>query len=285
MRSLLIAILAILCIGLFSCQKEVDDIFSNTGNNNTGNTSGLLVKTVATTGSDSLVTLYSYDNQKRLETVTMDGTSNGIVTHDYKKFIRDNNARVIRILEYIEENAIASDTSIEVVHYTNSGMDFDYTINTLSVIGFSTIDSTVYSYGSGNITSMKSYLSSPLFGATAIITKTDFSYDASGNLTLLKISSDFGGGPLLPIVNQSYTYGSAINANWMSTSGSQNLLLLGTPGIGNKAFSKAQVDDLTDPSNSFTITATYNLGAGGKPITATTTTTGGQVTNYKFYYQ
>jgi hypothetical protein len=285
MKNSLTAILTILSFGLFSCQKEVDDIFSSNGNNNSNGNSGLLIKTVAITGSDSLVTLYNYDNQKRLEIVTMDGTSNGIVTHDYKKFIRDANARITRVLEYVEENGIAADTSIRVVHYPNSGMEFDYTVNTLSLLGFSTVDSTTYSYSSGRLTSMKSFLSSPLMGSMAIITKTDFTFDALGNITVLKMSSDLGSGALVPIMNETYTYGNAVNANWITTSSAQNLLLLGTPTVGNKAFTKAQLDDLTDPSNSFTMTATYNVNASGQPVTAMITTTAGQVTNYKFYYQ
>jgi hypothetical protein len=288
MKSLLTAVLIVLCAGLFSCQKEVDDIFTNSGNTGgNGNTSGLLVKTVAITGSDSLTTLYGYDSQKRLETITMDGFSNGIQMHSYKKYIRDASARISEILQVVEQNGIASDTTVETVHYPTNGMEFDYTINTISMFGFATIDSSVYTYSGGNMASMTSNLSSPLLGSSALmITKTDFSYDASGNVSSLKMYSNFGvGSTMTPISSQTYTYGSAINATWISSNAAQNFLLLGTPSTSNKAFTKAQIDDLTSPANSFTITATYNVVSNNQPTSATMVYSSGQITKYTFFYQ
>jgi hypothetical protein len=286
MKNLLTAVLSILTLTLFSCQKEVDDIFSNNGNTGgNGNTSGLLIKTVAVTASDSLVTLYAYDNQKRLETITMDGTSNGMQMHTYKKYIRDTSSRIYKILQAIDQNGVPTDTTIEIVHYPNQGMEFDYTINTISMLGLTVIDSSIYLYSAGKMASMISELSSPLLGSSFMATKTEFTYDASGNVTNLKMYSDFVTGVLSPIMSQVYIYGSAVNATWISTNGAQNFLLYGTPGTSNQAFVKAQIDDLITPSNSFVMTATYTLGSDNKPKSASITSTSGQVTKYTFYYQ
>lgn len=286
MKNLLTAILAFFSIGLFSCQKEVNDLFKDNGNAG-GSTSGLLVKTVAVTNSDSLVTLYSYDNQNRLETSTMDGISNGIQTHSYKKFIRDANSRISKILQVVDQNSVGSDTTVETVHYPNSAMEFDYTVNTISMMGFSVIDSSVYSYASGKMASLTSSLSSPLLGSTPLMNnRTDFTYDASGNVTAIKMYSDFSTGTMDPIMNQTFTYGlNAVNAEWISANGAQNFLMWGTPGTSNRAFDKAQFDDLTTPSNSVSITATYSLGTDNKPKTATMVYSNGTVTKYTFYYQ
>jgi len=286
MKNLLTAVLSVLCLGLFSCQKEVDDIFKSAGGN--GNASGLLVKTVAVTGTDTLTTVYGYDNQKRLETITMDGLSNGIQMHTYKKFIRDASTRISQILQVVDQNGMSTDTSIQVVHYPSAAMEFDYTVNTLSVFGFSTTDSTVYAYSGSKMTSMTSNLFSPLLGSSSsIVTKTDFTYDASGNVVTIKIASDGGaGGPLSPVVNETFTYGPVINGTWVSSNGAQNLLLYGTPGTGTNAFTKAQIDDLsTPPTATQTLTATYTLGSGNKPTASVLTSTSGQVTKYSFYYQ
>lgn len=288
MRKSLTAVLAILTVGLFSCQKEVDDVFNNNGaGNGGGSTSGLLIKTVAMTGSDSLVTLYTYDNQNRLETSTMDGISGGLKTHSYKKFIRDASSRISKVLQVVDQNGTASDTSVEIVHYPNSAMEFNYTVNTMNMMGLSVIDSSVYTYSSGKMTSMTSYLSSVLLGSTPLMTtKTDFNYDASANISAIKMYSDFSTGTMDPIMNQTFTYGStAVNAEWISNNGAQNFLLWGTPGTSNKAFSKAQFDDLTTPANSFSINATYGVGSGNRPKTATMVYSTGAVTNYTFYYQ
>lgn len=287
MKNLLTAALGISCFALFSCQKEVNDIFSNnTNTGSNGNSTGLLVKTVSVTGTDSMVTLYTYDNQKRLETMTMDGISNGMQMHSYKKYIRDASSRIAKVLQVVEQNGLASDTSIERVHYPGSAMEFDYTVNPISMSGLTVFDSTVYSYSSGKMISMLSNLTSPLLGPAIVArTKTDFAYDAAGNITVLKMYADLGSGTLSPFMNQTYTYGAAINATWISTNSAQNFLLAGTPATGNKAFIKAQMDDLTDPSNSFTMTATYTLDAGNKPKSAMVTSTTGEVTKYTFFYQ
>jgi hypothetical protein len=288
MKSLLTAVLGVMCITLFSCQKEVKDIFSNNGSTGTtgGGTDGLLVKAISVTGSDSQTTVYTYDNMKRLETLTIDGTTGGIQAHTYKKYIRDASSRISRILQVIIQNGLASDTTVELVHYPGSGMEFDYTVNTISMSGFAVIDSSAYTYSSGNMTSMMQNLSSPLLGSgTLAQTKMDFTYDASGNLTILKTYADLGTGTLSPAMNQTYTYGTTINANWLTTNGAQNFLLVGNPGFGNKAFVKAQMDNLVDPSTSFTMTATYNMGSNNKPKSAMMTSTNGQVIRYTFFYQ
>lgn len=284
MRKILTAALAVLSIGLFSCQKEVDDIFAGNGSGS-GSSGELLLKTVAVTNSDTLTTLYSYDNQRRLETIIMDGTSNGILMHNYKKYIRDASSRIVKIVQVVDQNGIVTDTTAEIVHYPGSGAEYDYTVNELSVLGFTTKDSSVYSFSSGKMTSMTSHLSSPLLGPTEMLTKIDFTYDAEGNVTVIKTYSDLGTGVLAPVANESYTYGNAINSTWASTSGAQNFLLFGTPATGNKAYTKLQLDNLATPSNSQTITMTYNVGSDGKPISATATSSAGQVTKYSFYYQ
>jgi len=287
MKNLLTAAFVISCFALFSCQKEVDDIFSNnTTTGGTGNSSGLLVKTVSVTGADSMITLYTYDNQKRLETMTMDGNSNGMKMHTFKKYIWDASSRVSKVLQVMDQNGMASDTSIERVHYPGSGMEFDYTVNPISMSGLTVFDSTVYSYSSGKIISMLSNLTSPLLGPGIIArTKTDFAYDGAGNITVLKMFADLGSGMLSPLMNQTYTYGTAVNATWISTNSAQNFLLYGSPATGNKAFIKAQMDDLTDPSNSFTMNATYSVDAANRPKSAMITSTTGEVTKYTFFYQ
>ena len=286
MKSLLTAVLGVTCIALCSCQKEVKDIFSNTGSTAGGSTDGLLVKTIIVTGTDSTTTLYGYDSQKRLETITMDGTTGGMQTHSYKKYVRDASSRISKVLQVIIQNGLASDTTVELVHYPGTGMEYDYTSNTISMSGFAVVDSSVYTYSSGKMTSMTSHLNSPLIGSGVLAsTRTDFTYDGSGNITVLKMYSDFGAGSMSPIMTQTYTYSNTIDGSWLTTNSAQNFLLAGSPATGNKAFVKAQVDNLIDPTGSFTMTVTYSLGAGNKPKSAMMTSTTGQVSRYTFFYQ
>jgi hypothetical protein len=118
------------------------------------------------------------------------------------------------------------------------------------------------------------------------MTRYDFTFDGSGRLNLLNMYSagSIPGGPLSPIANETFTYATSLNSGYSSASASQNYLLLGMPSATNDAVSKMQMDDLTTPSNSFTLTTTYTL-SGNKPVNATATSTTGQVTKYTFYYQ
>jgi hypothetical protein len=282
---------------LVSCQKEILDTDSgNPDNGNPGNggsTTGLLVKTVSVEdNTDTLTTIYTYDNQKRLETETMDGASAGMVIHNYKKFERDANGRIKRILQYAVQDGVASDTSINLVHYPNgSSFDYDYTLMNVSVSGFSVNDSAAYSYSGGKMMSITDYLSSPLLGPIAMQTsKFEFTYDGSGRVGSNKMYSSGGapGTPLTATFNQVYSYGTAINGVYATNNGAQNYLLGGMPNTSNEVMTKLQMQDLTgaNPDVNAIVTMTYVL-SGNKPTSMVATTAGAQpsVTKASFYYQ
>ena len=287
MRKVWMACTAI--IMLASCQKEVG--FDSPGGG-TGTTGELLVKTVAVTGNDTMTTLYTYDSQKRLETMTIDGTSTGMVMHSYQKFVRDANGRIIRVLQKIDQNGMASDTAINNIHYPDATtMNFDYSVNNISMMGFDVKDSSVYTYTGGRMTRISAYMSSPLMGPDPIATTiTDFSYDAFGNVSVLDMAADITTpGTVEPVMKQTYTYGNSLYTSYMSQHAAQNLFLAGFPNAQSKAVTKMVMEDLTTPSNGFTLTTDIVTGAGNKPVSATATNTSGTqgttVTKYTFYYQ
>lgn len=289
-----IAFLA-LSIIFVSCQKEINTDISGGSGNGGGSTAGLLIKAVAVTGSDTMTSTYTYDSQKRLESLLMNGTTGGqtLTMRSYKKYERDGAGRVIRILQKIDQNGLPSDTAINIVHYPNATtMEYNYTVNTIGFMGFSTVDSAVYVFTSGKLMTTTSYLSSPLFGSTPISsTKIDFTYDGQNRVSVMKMYSSGTtiGGPLAPIANQTYTYGSSLNMLWMTTNAAQNYLLNGMPVNRNDALVKLQMDDLTgtSPSASFIANISYVMGADNKPLSMTQTITGSQpgVTKTTFYYQ
>ena len=61
------------CLYLVSCQKERDFANQNAAGNTSSDAGGLLVKMVQKTGTDSLITTYGYDANKRLITLTRVG--------------------------------------------------------------------------------------------------------------------------------------------------------------------------------------------------------------------
>jgi hypothetical protein len=287
-----------------SCQKELDiNVDSGIPNNGNGGTpgngngnsaTGLLVKVVEVIdNTDTLTTLYTYDSQKRLATETMDGMENGMQIHSYKRFERDATGRITRIRQFEDQNGLASDTAVNTIHYPDaSTFNYNYTLNNIGVSGFSVVDSSVYSYSGGKMMTVTSYLTSTLLGPIAAQTsKFDFTYDGSGRISTMKMYSadPVSGGPLLPLANQTYTYGSSLNALYATNNGAQNYLLGGMPNASNDAMTSLKMEDLTgaNPGINALVKMTYVLGAGNRPLSMVATTTGAQPTVSKssFYYQ
>lgn len=279
-------------IFLFSCQKEISSENGNSGGNNgNGSTNGKLVKIVEVTANDTLVTLYGYDSQDRLQTMTIDGKANGMTTHQYRKVEWDAAGRVVRVKQYLEMNGMSADTAVNIIHYPNATTtDYDYSVNTMGMMGFTSIDSTVYTYSNGKLVKEISYTSTPLLGLPPVeSSKVEFTYDGSGRVSILKMYGDISpattGGPLVHIATQTYTYGTSLNALAISSNAAQNFWINGMPNASNEATVKMQMDDLTTPANSLTMNMTYVLGGGNKPLSATATGSAGRVTKYTYYYQ
>jgi hypothetical protein len=294
--------LPVLSVLLFSCQKELSfDSSTNPGTGGSGGSGALLVKVVAVTGSETQTTLYTYDSERRLSTVTIDGVSGGMPTHSYQKFERDNAGRIVRVIQKLGDiGGVPSDTAVKTIHYPNaSTMDCDYSVHIMGmsmgpgVPPMQTIDSTVYNYTGGKLMSYDSYMSSSLMpGMVMLKSKYEFLYDAKSRVTDMKMYSDVSnpGGPQDLMIQWNYTYGNSINGVYVSSNAAQNLLLNGLPNTGSSNLDK-MVMTSANPQMNVTITTTYVLGSNGKPAsgTAVSTTTGQQsgtqTTNYTFFYQ
>lgn len=291
---------------LASCQKEISFQSGSNGNNGgngngNGNTSGLLVKTVAVTGSETQTTLYTYDSQKRLETVTMSGTVGGLPVDSYHKYIRDEAGRIVKVLQKVADMPGATtDTSVTTYHYPDATtMNFDYRIFVITMnmgggFSMSTIDSTVYNYNADKMMSYHSYMSSSLAPDDIMQeTKTDFSYDAVGNVTGMKMYSDIadpGSGTMDLVADYTHTYSSSsINSIYMTANGAQNFALNSLPNITTNVITKTEIVSPGTPSLNVVITSSLVNGAGNKAVSGTviTTTTGQptRTTNYTFFYQ
>lgn len=305
MRQLVIA----LAIGILftSCQKEISfdtDNPGNTGNNGggNGNTDGLLVKAVSVTGSETQTTVYTYDSQKRLETMTMTGTSGGMPINNFTRYIRDNAGRIVLVKQVIPAPmpGVVIDTATTTYHYPNATtQNFDYSIYVITMdmggMSMSTIDSAVYHYtAAGRMTSFDKYMSSSIMpGMIQMTSRYDFTYDTPGRVTNMKLFTDTNnpGGPLEEDGDWKYTYGStSVNNIYFTNNAAQNFALNSLPNTTADFISKMEVkSNSTTPPLNMVTTTSYVNGANNKPLTATvvTTTTGQptQTAKYTFYYQ
>jgi hypothetical protein len=123
--------------------------------------------------------------------------------------------------------------------------------------------------------------------------KTDFSYNAAGNVTGMKMYSDIAdpGGAMDLIADYTYTYANtSINNIYIASNGAQNFALNGLPNTTTHVMTKMEmVSNATVPPMNVVITSNFVNGADNRAVSATTvTTTTGQptqTTNYTFFYQ
>jgi hypothetical protein len=183
MRSLLTVFLAILSVGLFSCQKEVDDIFSNQGNPN--NTPGLLKRMVIKDGSDSSVTNYIYNTANQLIGINIIEVSSGVAATKSDFFVRNSQGIIQKIITKASELAtLGIDSTVSVVNYDATSHHYTSRVLKLSILGLTFSDSLSYAYdASGKIISFDNYLNDgtgPTQGS-----RLAFTY-VNGNVTIMK---------------------------------------------------------------------------------------------------
>ena len=296
MKKILAAIAALTFFA--SCQKEVSVDLSSDSGSPTG--SGLLVKSVAVIGSETQTTVYGYDAQKRLETMTITGTAGGMSVNSFHKYVRDNAGRIVKVLQKAPDMmGTTTDTATTTYHYPNATtMDFDYSIYVITMnmggISMSTIDSAVYNYSGGKMTSYDKFMfSSVMPGMVMMNSKCEFAYDASNRVNDMKMYTDVNnpGGPMELDIEWKYTYSaSSVYYVYASAHGAQNFALNGLPNTTANFISKMEASsNTTSPPTNTVITTSYVNGTGNKPKSGTVVNvTSGQPTqtiNYTFFYQ
>src|SRR6185295_2855120 len=121
MRKIIAAFSVLVSIILFSCQKEVsfgNGSGSGGGTGGGGSTGNTLVKTVAKTGTDSVVTTYSYNASKKLINQTIVGMQQGTDLGNEYRYYR-NASGIITSYTQINPNlvVVGIDSVTTIVHY------------------------------------------------------------------------------------------------------------------------------------------------------------------------
>jgi hypothetical protein len=280
------ALSILVSILLFSCQKESGFSDNNSTSAGGGGATGtLLVKTVSKTGSDSAVTIYTYNSSKKLINHKITGKEQGIdVTNEYRYY---RNASGI-VTHYVQINpnfvAVGIDSVTTIVHYNTTSARYTSYVTALSLSGFDVLDSTVFVYdGSGKIISQDLYQGSPSLGLPYTLSvKYKYTYSSNGNISQIDVD-DFSSGASDLVATLKYTYDSKtsplILTNEAFAIGFPNWIVL------NNVI-KSEFIDVADPSNNITITGTHTYNNSNKPLTSTLTQNPGAIIrNVSFYYQ
>jgi hypothetical protein len=271
----------------YSCSKEksIDstdpDAPGLPGNTN----SGLLVKTVSNFGLDSVVTTFSYDDQKRL-TRQVIVSPDDFINEEYE-IARTSDGHIQQVIYKSDEYA---DLDIESVSYNvfYNGATSNYTHKILEFEdagGTSHKDSTAYTYdGQNRIIREEKFIYNSSNNTYLNSGFIDFSYDGNGEMSEVKIYS------FDPSVNDfklaselSYEYDDKVSP-----------LALGTEAIVLELYHLWSSHNPTveavaypdNPAENTSAMASYTYNDKNKPLVATITesNTGVSFTN-TYYYQ
>lgn len=281
MRSLLTAILATLCIGLFSCQKEVDDIFSNSGNNGGGgNTSGLLTKMVIKDGSDSSVTTYSYNSANKIVGINAVTVESGATSVTNNTVVRNAQGIIQKIISKSSDlTQFGIDSVVSIVNYNTSSQHYTSRVLKVSFFGISFGDSSSFVYdASGKIVTEFDFLDDGT--GTSQNSKFDFTYSGS-NMASMKGYDMSSGTPDLQIT-ELFEYDAKFSP---LTLGNEAFIL-------NNAFEWLSVNNISrqtvnlvgDPTT-YLITHTYIYNSSNRPVSATIINDGQPSGTVNYYYK
>lgn len=294
MKKVLVVLPIAISAVLLSCQKEVD--FDNGsgasgGGGGGGTTGNKLVRTVSKNGSDSAVTTYTYNANKKLINQKITGMMQGIDVSNEFRYYR-NASGIITHYTQINPNLIlvGIDSVVTKVHYNTGASRYTSSVTELSLLGFSVKDSTVLVYdGTGKVIRSDVYQSIPLLGGYDLSVKINYAYTGANVTQLDMVSHDPVSGTDDPISNVKYTYDtktSALNVSEMFTSLAEAFVINHGDWISANNATKVEIIDVTDPANNQSSTVTYTYNSNNRPVTGVNTRMpGGIVDNLSFYYQ
>lgn len=202
MKNLLTAVLCALCIGFFSCQKEVGDIFKTNGSS--GSATKLLKRTVLHKGQDSSVTDYFYNNSGKLIAVNTKIDSSGSIETNDQNIERNSQGFIQRIITKASQFSQLGIDSL-VINVRSSGGKYLNRVWKINFFGLSFGDSTAFYYdASGKITAQKDYLDDGIGDIDS--SRIDYLYIGT-NLSALK-GYDLNSGSSTPDLTQVFEYDS-----------------------------------------------------------------------------
>lgn len=211
----------LLVLFLVSCQRELDFEIEE----QEPDLPFRIVKTIAVTDGDTLITEYTYDRSLRLEAEITYGKSFGESFSSDTRFGRDEQGRIVTIQHSSTDAGIVRTT----VHYPNATTsEYDYLIAIQSHSGLEFRDSVAFTYANSNMSSSNTFR----FTGSGYIPsrKETFVHNGSNNVESSNIHALVNGNLVL-VSSLQYTYSNYRDYIWTTSNGAQNYLLT---GVANK---------------------------------------------------
>ncbi len=277
----LITLSILSCILLFSCQKESGFSINNNTSGGGGGTSGLLVRLVSKSGSDSAILTFGYNSSSKL--ITFDWSDPNVIVRER---VERNSQGIIQKI-FLKSNSSQQagfDSAITKVGY-NSGR-YTYKETTFDYRVPVTKDSIAFIYdGTGKVVTEKAYVAYVVNGFDSSYKeyrKVDYTYTGNNIATIkyynyVAVTSSYS-------LQITYTYDQYDNKISPMYFGIEALVFGLQPFISLNNPTKSTITSAGSPADNYTTTYTYN--SSNKPLTALSTIQPGNTTVAgKYYYQ
>jgi hypothetical protein len=288
----IICICTLSCLIFCSCQKELsfeDNTNGNPGGGNTGGNSNgdLLVKTVAESSSGTVTTDFEYDPSKRLISMTVTGTRQGVDLGSVVNIRRNTSGNITQI---VQKSALLAQSGLDStatdVYYDAASSRYAYSISQLSMFGISIIDSMPFIYdASGKVIALEDWLTNAGSGpAVQVVSKFEYEYGANGNITSM---SAFTLDPNTNSLQKIATYVRGFDDKPNPLHLMNEAFVLGNPDYySTNNVITYQINDLTSGTSIVTLNTSYTYNSSNKPATGVSTQNPGNIVsnltlNYK----
>lgn len=263
---------AVAGLAVTSCKKGNDDP--------TPVMQTLLIKVVSKSGSDSIVTEYTYDNNQKLVLEKRKEVKSGSTENQSMRIVRDNAGMIIRTTE-IADYLIASGADSIVTRFISSSGRYIYSVADMNQAGILVKDSVIYSYdGSGRISRDQHYQAVSTIPFTQIF-KQEYVYTASGNIDSVK-NYDYSGGSYSISFTGDYDYDNNLNPLQLQN---EAILLYYFELFGPNNTIKRKYE-YSNPAYNSLATLIYAYRTDGKPLTSITNISPPlRVWNETYYYR
>jgi len=281
MKNILITLFASV-IFLTACQKEPSFEDPNSipgGGTGGGSSRGLLIRNVEVSGTDSNVSVYSYNGANRL--IGFEASGAGI---DINYTIKRNTAGIIiqTVIKSPQLVAQGIDSLATNIYYNGSASRYTHSIYSLTLSGFTISDSTVFTYdASGNISTAIAYTQIPIIGYKPT-SKQEYLY-GGGNLTSQKLY-DYDDLTQTWVLDETLTvtYDAKVNPLQLGV----EAIIIGSPTLFGPNNSLTQnYTDATDPANNNSRSNSFTYNIANKPSGGTSVVNPGAANStLRFYY-
>lgn len=201
MGRLALGCLVLLTVSLFSCQKELPPLPSDT-DTKTDTTPAvvdtpvvsqglLLVKLVQNfkpssgSSTQTVTTLVTWNSNKQITSYALSGTSNGTAVSATYTFTRNSGGVVTKAVESNFPVTNGYDSIVHTVTYQSGSttkLKYVTSLQYASGLGYALSDSVIYTYdGNGRVSQKETYFG--LLGTLIKSSRETYTYDASGNMT------------------------------------------------------------------------------------------------------